>query len=303
MIAVVAAGCDSAAEKPTAEPPTPIPTVASQTMDTDSALGARNALANPELLECLSEQLGDGFDPDSGAIAPELFGRLGPQALSTLESCGVDVAGTFGGAVQSLSDFSDPEVQQCLAGELGADVTNEGGEFDRNILRTIDPESVRIAFEVCGLNSARRTGGGGLFGGGQRGEGRGGFASGAGDDIRECLTEELREEGLTLGRNPIGASPAEFQDALEKCGGGIAIPVEPDGGTGAGSAPIPIEPVTEPTATSIPVSELTIEHLTCLSGELDPADLTAVVVATSMGDLSEITDELLAALQTCDVGF
>ena len=368
MIAVVAAACDSAAAKPTAEPPVPVPTVASQAVSTESALSVRDALANPEVLQCLSEQLGDGFDADSGAIGPELLGRLGPQELVMLESCGVDVAGALGGAGSGAS-LDDPEVKECLAGELGMD--SSVGEFDLTALRQLDPTDTAAAFEGCGAEFGRpgggggirvgggfvgggfadpeirecltgilgddaldnlgqgsgiglgdewlaafeecginfgdtggdtgggAFGGGGLFGGGQRGEGRGGFAGG---DIRECLTEELGEDALALTRNPTGAPSSEFQAALEKCGGGIAIPVEPNGGIGDGAGSIAIEPVVEPTATSIQVSDLTIEQLTCLSGELDPADLASAVVATSAGDLSDISDELLAALQTCGVG-
>jgi hypothetical protein len=96
--------------------------------------------------------------------------------------------------------------------------------------------------------------------------------------------------------------PPELQEALAKCGATIAIPVESGGGIGDGAGSIPIEPAVEPSATSIPVSELTIEQLTCLSGELDPDDLANAVIATSSGDVSEITDDVLAALQTCGVG-
>ena len=89
MLAVVAVSCEAAAVKPTAEPPTPIPTVGSEHVSeddsTDSALSVREALSDPEVLECLSEQLGGGFDASSGAIGPELLGRLGPQELAMLE--------------------------------------------------------------------------------------------------------------------------------------------------------------------------------------------------------------------------
>lgn len=369
MIAMVAAACDSAAEKPTAEPPTPVPTVASQAVSTDSALSVREALANPEVLQCLSEQLGDGFDADSGAIGPELLGRLGPQELAMLESCGVDVAGALGGA-GSAASLDDPEVQECLAAQLDMDLS--AGEFDLNALRQLDPTETSAAFVACGAEFGRLGGGGGirggggfvgggfadpeirecltgilgddaldnlgqgsgvglgaewlaafeecginfgdtgggrgfgggggLFGGGQRGEGSGGFANGS---FQDCLTGELGDDALTLLRNPSGAPSPELEAALEKCGGGVSIQLDPESVFGDGGGSIAIEPAVEPvepTATSIPVSDLTIEQLTCLSSELDPSDLAAAVVATSAGDLSDISDELLAALQTCGVG-
>ncbi|HJP28067.1 MAG TPA: hypothetical protein QF694_04560, partial [Dehalococcoidia bacterium] len=108
VIALVAIACESAAEKPTAEPPTPIPTVATQVVDTGSSLSVREALADPEVLECLSEQLGGAFDPDSGAVGPELFGRLGAEELAMLESCGVDADGATRGVAPARADFSDP---------------------------------------------------------------------------------------------------------------------------------------------------------------------------------------------------
>jgi hypothetical protein len=114
------------------------------------------------------------------------------------------------------------------------------------------------------------------------------------------LTDVAGPDAFELLRNSTGdAPPAELLEALEECGGGIPIRVEPDGGIGDGAGPILIE---EPTATPIPVSDLTIEQLTCLSGELEPADLANAVIATSSGDLSEIADEVLAALQACGVG-
>ncbi|NQW20984.1 MAG: hypothetical protein HQ477_09760 [Chloroflexi bacterium] len=367
MIAIVAAACDTAATKPTAEPPTPVPTVASQIAgdESSSGLGIREALADPEVLKCLTEQLGGDFDPESGAIGPELFGRLGPQELAMLDSCGVDAGDAVSGFAPR-TDFTDPAVQACLAGELGMDVTLESGEFDRGILRTTNIDDLTAAYAACGIEQARRPdgggfggggfvgsgiadpeirqcitdelgadalsqlgrgsglglteestaafekcgftvgdaggfGGGGIFGGGQRGGARGGLTGGIGD-FRECITAELGEGALTLLGDPTGAPQAEFQAALEKCGGGISIPVEPNGGIGDGAVPIPVEPAAEPTATAIPVSDLTIEQLTCLSTELDSSALASAVIATSSGDLSKISDQVLAALQTCGVG-
>jgi hypothetical protein len=306
MIAVIAAACDTAADKPTAESPTAVPPVASQDVDTDTTLSLIDAFTDSEVRQCLSEQLGDRFDDDLGAVGPELLSRFGPRELAVLESCGVDIPGALGGNVGAAS-LDDPEVQECLAGQLGMDLS--AGEFDLTVLRELEPTDIAAAFEACGAEFGRPGAGGGilgdgggLFGGGQRGAGRGGFAGGAGGDILECLTEELGEDPLALLRDPIGMPPADFQAALEKCGAGIAIPIEPNDSAGDGTGPIPIEPITEPTATSIPVSELTIEQLTCLSGELDPSDLAVAVVATSAGDISEISDELLAVLQVCGVG-
>ncbi len=373
VIALVAIACESAAEKPTAEPPTPIPTVATQVGDTGSSLSVREALADPEVLECLSEQLGGAFDPDSGAVGPELFGRLGAEELAMLESCGVDADGATRGVAPARADFSDPELQECLAGELGIDVVGESGEFDREILRSTDPTDVAAAFEACGVEQGIRPGGalgGGLagggfadpeireclteelgenrigqlgqgsglgleeeslaafekcgldfggigggfrFGDGERpggddgifGDGRGGRGDGItlGDDFRECMAEALGDDASTLLRGQGGQPPAELQEAFAQCGSGeFVIPVEPDGGIGDGAGPIPVEPAEEPTATPIPASELTIEQLTCLSNELDPAALANAVIATSSGDLAEISDEILAALQSCGVG-
>jgi len=301
MIVVIAAACDTAADKPTVESPTAVPPVASQDVETDTTRSLIDAFTDSEVLQCLSERFGDRFDDDLGAIGPELLSRFGPRELAILEACGVDIAGALGGTVGADS-LDDPEVQECIAGQLGMDLS--AGEFDLTVLRQTEPRDIAGAFEACGTEFGRPGGGGilggggGLFGGGQRGAVRGGFAGGAGGDILECLTEELGEDALTLLRDPSSLATADFQAKLEKCRAGIAIPIEPNDSTVDGTGPIPIEP----TAISIPVSELTIEQLTCLSGELNPSDLAAAVVATSAGDISEISDELLAVLQVCGVG-
>ncbi|MBC8452946.1 MAG: hypothetical protein H8D69_00570 [Chloroflexi bacterium] len=370
MIAVVAAACDSAATKPTQEPPTPIPTVSTDVADTGSLTGLREALSDPVVLECLSEQLGESLNIESGEIGSDLLGRLGNEELAMLESCGVDVDSGLRGAGTIGASSGDPEVQQCIAGELGIEFDSELGTYDRSALRAIDPEKVTEAFASCGAEQARRpanggfvggsiadpevqacltrelgeeffgrlgqgsgigltpesiaaleecgvglpdTGGGFRFGGGPNGFGgddgvfggglRGGRGTLGGDgSFQECLTNALGDDALTLLRNPIGAPSPEVQEALEQCGGAIGIPVEPDGGIGDGAAPILVEPEVAPTATAVPVSDLTIEQLTCLAGELDPAGLASAIVATSSGDLSQISDEILAALQTCGVG-
>ena len=291
MIVVIAAACDTAADKPTVESPTAVPPVASQDVETDTTRSLIDAFTDSEVLQCLSERFGDRFDDDLGAIGPELLSRFGPRELAILEACGVDIAGALGGTVGADS-LDDPEVQECIAGQLGMDLSD--GEFDLTVLRQTEPRDIAGAFEACGTEFGRPGGGG------QRGAVRGGFAGGAGGDILECLTEELGEDALTLLRDPSSLATADFQDKLEKCRAGIAIPIEPNDSTVDGTGPIPIEPTTEPTA--IPVSELTIEQLTCLSGELNPSDLAAAVVATSAGDISEISDELLAVLQVCGVG-
>ncbi|MBT6707960.1 MAG: hypothetical protein HOB24_08675 [Chloroflexi bacterium] len=326
MIAVVAAACDSAAEKPTAEPPTAVPAVVSESASTsegepagrirvpgDLATAGAASLADPQAQECLAGEL--GMDLSDGEFDLRALSRLDPTDTSAaFVACGAEfgrpggAGGILGGGEFVGGGFADPEFRECLTGILGDDALDNLGQGDG---LGLDPESL-AAFEECGINFGD-TGGGlqfggregafggdsGIFGGGLRG-GRGGF--GGDGSFQECLIGELGEDALSSLRNPTGAPSDEFQAALEKCGGGIAIPVEPDGGIGDGAGPITIEPITEPTATSIPVSELTIEQLTCLSSELDPADLAAAVVATSAGDLSEISDELLAALQTCGVG-
>jgi len=374
MIAMLAVACEAAAEKPTAEPPTPIPTVAvedvSDDAGTSSALSVRDALSDPDVLECLSEQLGGSFDASTGAIGPELLGRLDPQELAMLESCGVDVDGALGDVSRAATDLFDPEIRECLAGELGEDFADnlgrgsglgltpeslaafevcgfeqgtrtergDGGRFSGGFAGSVfsdpeireclaaelgedfadnlgggsgfglTPESL-AAFEECGLNFGDtggafggRDGGDGGFGGRLGGGGFGGFLGGDGS-FQECMDEELGAGGLAGLRNSVDASgpPPELQAALEKCGGGIAIPVETNGGIGDGAGPL-VDPLEEPTATPIPVSDLTIEQLTCLSGALEPADLANAVIATSAGDLSEISDEVLAALQDCGVG-
>ena len=103
-------------------------------------------------------------------------------------------------------------------------------------------------------------------------------------------------------RNPEGPPSDELQEALQECGNAVVIPVEPGSGSGDGAGPVPGESAAEPDATPVPVSDLTVEQLICLSSELEPADLARVVVATSSGDLSTLSDAVLPALTKCDVG-
>lgn len=326
MIALIAAACDSPAEKPTAEPepPTPVPTVVpeSESIGIDDSAGrirepgtrgdAVSTFGDPEVQECLAGELDIEPGGDSTEFDFRALRQIDPTSLSAaVEKCGVefgrpgDGGGLLGGGGFVGGGFADPEIRDCLTGILGEDALDNIGQGSGFGL---EPESL-AAMEECGLNFGDGSGGfrfqfsgrepfrgdDGIFGGGRLG---GGFA-GDGSFV-ECMTDELGVEALTQLRDPSGAPSEEVQAAFEKCGGGIAIPVEPDGGIGDGAGPI--EPAEVPTATPIPVSDLTIEQLTCLSGELDPADLASVVVATSSGDLSEITDEILAALQTCGVG-
>lgn len=318
LIAVVAIACDSATEKPTAEPPTPtpIPTVASQSTSTNPALSIRDALADPEVIECLSEQLDIDPDQAASAIGPEILGRIGPAEFEMIAECGVELpqriedGGALFGAGLAGSRLADPEIRDCLTEELGEDYFDNLG---RGSGIGLEPESL-AAFETCGLNFGDTAGSGGFrFGGrgdlggdegifGGRIPGGGGFAGA--DSFRECLTEALGDDALLQLRNPEGPPSPELQDALSECGGsiGIQVPTGPDDSAGNGGDQLFVEPEIEPTATAIPISELTIEQLTCLSGELDPAALASAVVATSAGDLSDIPDEVLAALQTCGVG-
>lgn len=295
MLAVVATACGGAAPKPTAEPPTPtaVPTVA------PTASASQAGISAEAVQVCLAEELGldisGGFDR---SLLREVDGEL---LTAAFEACGAEQGGRPPGGgdfLGRLADgpFGDPAVQECLTEDFGADFSGGGG-FGIS-------EELTAALDECGVDLAGLLGtfggGGGALGGGGRGGARGGF--GGDGSFQECLTEELGEGALDLLRNPTRTPPPELQEALVKCGATIAIPVESGGGIGDGAGPIPIEPAVEPSATSIPVSELTIEQLTCLSGELDPADLANAVIATSSGDVSEITDDVLAALQTCGVG-
>lgn len=280
MLAVVATACGEAAPKPTAEPPTPtaVPTVA------PTASASRAGISAEAVQVCLAEELGLDI---SGGFDRSLFREVDGELLTAaFEACGAEQGGRPPGAgdfLGRLADgpFGDPAVQECLTEDFGADFSGGGGSEISEELTT--------ALDECGVDLAGLLGtfggGGGTLGGGGRGGARGGF--GGNGSFQECLTEELGEGALDLLRNPTRTPPPELQEALVKCGATIAIT---------------IEPAVEPSATSIPVSELTIEQLTCLSGELDPADLANAVIATSSGDVSEITDDVLAALQTCGVG-
>jgi hypothetical protein len=306
MIAMVAAACDSPASKPTAEPdpPTPIPTVLIEseatTEEVGSRLGVREAFTDPDVRACLLEEMGedslDNLGQGSGV-------GLGEEWVAAFEKCGVDSgegAAPFGGRRAAGGGFAggafaDPEVQECLSAELGEDFGSSDGGIFGGLTGGGLSEDLTAAFEECGIDLA------GGFGGrlGAGGFGAGGFGGLGGDgSFQECLTEALGEDALLLLRNPEGPPSTELQEALQECGNVVAIPVESGSDTGDDADPV----LVEPTATSIPISALTIEQLTCLSGELEPADLANAVVATSSGDLSKISDTVLAALQTCEVG-
>ena len=262
-----------------------------------------SGIADPEVRECLTEEMGedalDNLGQGSGI-------GLGEEWVAAFEKCGLssgDGAIPFSGGRGGFAGggaFADPEIQECLSTELGEDFGSGGGIFG-GLTGGGPSEELTAAFEECGINlsagfTGRIGGGGGFGGGGFGGGGRGGF--GGDGSFQECLTEALGEDALLQLRNPEGPPSAELQEAFQECGDAVAIPVEPDGGTGDGAGPIP----GEPTATPIPVSDLTVEQLTCLSSELEPADLAGAVVATSSGDLSEVSDTVLAALQACGVG-
>ena len=326
MLAVVAAACGSADPRPAAEPPapTPFPTVTVEAEDSGNAgadSGASDAgsfeesLADPAVRQCLEEQLGESFDPESVGPGGDLFGRLGPAELAMLEECGVDVSGGFGtafggrrgggafgggGGGAGAGAFT-PESQECLAELLGEDFAGgfggfggrgdgdqpRGGQFGGRI-----GDEFAAAFEECGIDFGGDTGFGGFTGrdSGGRGFGGGTFGGGA---IQECLTELPGPDALLSLRNPDSPPSQELLDAFEQCSS--RIPLEPGGGIGDGAVPPPIEP----TATPVPASDLAIEVLACLSRELDSTELAAVVIATSAGDITELSDEALAALATC----
>lgn len=320
MIAIVAAACDTAAEKPDAEPPTPIPTVVSESSQTSDdevpaqsedrirAPGDRGGtgsanIADLEVQQCLAGEL--GIDLSASDLDLTVLRQLDPVATSAaFVACGVEfgrpvgAGGILGGGGFIGGGFADPEIIECLIGELGEDALDNLGQGSG---LGLEPESL-AAFEACGLNFGDGSSGfqfGGrdrTFGGGQRG------AFGGDGSLQECLIVELGEEALSLLRNPDRTPSAELQTAFEKCNSGTTVPVETDGGIDDGAGLITIPSSEEPAATQIPVSELTIDQLTCLSGVLDSSDLASAVIATSSGDLSEIPDEILAALQTCSVG-
>ena len=316
MIAVVAAACDSPASKPTAEPdpPTPIPTVTTETESTteDSAASTNTGgrgFADPEVRACLTEEMGedalDNLGQGSGV-------GLAEEWIAAFEKCGLGSGdgatlfggrgggGRLGGGFAGGGAFANPEVQECLTAELGEDFGSGGSAIFGGFTGGGLSEELTAAFEECGIDLAGGFGGrlgGGGFGGGNEG-GRGGFGGLVGDgSFQECLTEALGEDALLQLRNPDGPPSVEVQEALQECGNVVAIPVESGSGDSDGDDLV----TEEPTATPIPVSDLTIEQLTCLSGELEPGDLAGAVVATSSGDLSKVSGTVLAALQTCGV--
>ena len=270
-----------------------------------SSGAGRGTLADPENRECLLEELGedalDNLGQGSGI-------GLGEEWVAALEKCGInfgDAATPFGGGGGGSRGgfavggaFGDPEVQECLSTELGEDFGSQGrGIFGGQAGGGLS-EELTAAFEECGIDLAggfagRLGGGGGGFAGRLGGGGFGGDGS-----FQECLTEALGEDALLQLRNPDGPPSAELQAALQGCGNVVGIPIEPGSGGSDGDDLVTEEPI----ATPIPVSDLTVEQLTCLLSELEPADLASAVVSTSSGDLSKVTDTVLAALQTCGVG-
>jgi len=322
MIAVVTAACDSPASKPTAEPdpPTPIPTVTAEaeSLAEDSTANinpGRQDIAGVEVQECLAGELGFDIDPTTGLFDRGLLREVDAADLATVfEKCDVaqgDRAAPFGGRRGQGGGFAggafaDPEVQECLAAELGEDFASSDGGIFGGLTGGGLSEELTAAFEECGIDFSGGFGGrlgGGGFGGGGAGFGGGGRGGFGGDgSFQECLTEALGEDALLQLRIPEGPPSEELQEALQECGNAVVIPVEPESGSGEGAGPVPGEPAAEPEATPVPVSDLTVEQLICLSSELEPADLARVVVATSSGDLSTLSDAVLPALTKCDVG-
>lgn len=302
LIVAVAAACGGTAAKPTAEPPTPtpVPTVVPGQANTDSGArvpdgaGRQGVFTNPEVQACLASELGDDIDPTT--LGRALFsGGLSEDLALAFDACGVDTTtalgdlrGFGGGGLAGAVGRFDEEAQACLANELGEDfAAGPGGLFSG------ENDELTAVLERCGVEPGDGVQRGGAFGGAGRFGGAGGFVAPV---FQECLATILGGQ-LAGGGRGFQIDP-ETQEALTRCREGVAIPVEPDGGIGDGVGPVPAEPTTTP----IPVSDLTIEQLTCLSSELKPADLASAVIATSSGDLSGITDAVLAALQTCGVG-
>lgn len=337
MLAVIAAACGSAESKPAAGPtapslsPTPMPTVtveaqaADENASTDNTSAGGAGFADPGVQECLAEQLGENFDPDSGDTGRNLFGLLGSDEFTAaLETCGVDAEAGFGTAFGGFGDRRGgggafrgggfgggftPEAQECLTERLGEDFAGGfggrdggsggrggGGQFDGG-----SGDDFTAALEECGVDF----GGGGFGGfggrGGDGGGGFGGFGGGFRDgSVQECLTELLGTDALEQLRSTGGGFSQELQEALRECNGSNAFGDDQEDGEDTGSATSGPDSAEEPTATPVPPSDLSIEVLTCLAGKLDAAALASVVIATSSGDLSELADEALAALQTCE---
>ena len=336
MLASVAVACGSTAAKPTAEPPPPtstpvateVPTAVAQSEgenagsradDTEGAVAGGASVDDLAVQACLAAELDVTLDPDSGRLGPDVFQNLSTEEFAAaLETCGVDANAGFGSALGGFGGRQGggrlgggaftPEVQECLTEQLGEDFAGGfggrggggqpgGGGGAGGFLGGLG-EDFTAALEECGVDFGE--GGFGGFGGfGERGGDGGGFRGGAGGfgdgSLQECLTELLGADALASLRNSDGGPSPELLEAFQQCGG--PIPVEPDGGTGAGAGALPVDP----TATPIPVTDLTVEQLTCLSRELDPTDLAGVVIATSSEDLSELADEVLAALKACGV--
>ena len=185
MLAVIAVACGSTESKPATEPPTPIPTVVvtptSEVPSAGSEDGAPGTvLDDPAVRECISEQLGEDFDPESPDFGRSLLGRLGSDELAILEACGLDVSGGFGGArrvpgegrtdggfgafggIGGLGALADPEIQECLTGELGEDFEldfgsrGDDGSGQRGSGFTAGGfgEEFTTALEKCGVNFA-----------------------------------------------------------------------------------------------------------------------------------------------------
>ncbi|MCH7972214.1 MAG: hypothetical protein IH960_14420, partial [Chloroflexi bacterium] len=254
--AVIAVACGSSESKPAAEPPTPtptstpVPTATVQAENESAGPGAPGAgqasLADPAVRECLEEQLGQSFDPESFGPGGDLFGRLGLQELAMLESCGVDVSGGFGGAFGGFGGGGagafTPEALECLTERLGEDFAGGFGGFggrDGGGQSGGTPfggglgEDFTAALEECGVDFGEGGFGGfGGFGGGGGFGGRGG-AGGFGDaSIQGCLTELLGADVLDQLRASGGGFSPELQEAFRQCSG--PIPTEPDGGIGDG---------------------------------------------------------------------
>lgn len=342
MLTVIAAACGSAESKPAAEPPTPtttpVPTVVVQAVDENAGAGTgadaagtgRASIFDPAVQECLAEQLGEVFDPDSGGLGRDLFGRLGSEEFTAaLETCSVDTSAGLGGALDAFGGGGfggggggafTPEALACLTEQLGEDFAGGFGGFggrdggrDGGGQPGGTPfggglgEDFTAALEECGIDLGE--GGFGGFGGFGGGGGRGGFGGGFGGrggtggfgdpSIQECLIELLGADALDQLRASGGGFSPELQEAFRQCGG--AIPTETDSVIGGGAGPITPDSDSseEPTATPVPASDLAIDVLTCLAAELDPVELAGVVIATTSGDLSELSDEVLAVLQTC----
>jgi len=308
LLTMIFAACGNSSSDPSAvstvaETPTPVG-------DSASSYGAPVSATQIEEadLECLSSKLGE--EVDLFALRRAQLGSAQPeQIVVALTECGIDPnalnLGTqgesrFRGGFTG-GQFRDPEIQDCIAGVLGA---GDSG------LPRIQPGStsgpspeLAAALDECGFESGDLTRDNLADPGGLRGFGAFGGGPLADPEVQECIAEALGTDAGAPSGGLSGGIPGgneEFAAALEECGadfGGFrGLP--PNGFEGIAPSD-PLNPGTPPTP--VQVSELSVQQLSCLSNALEPAVLGQVVVATTNDDTSDLPEGALAALIECGV--